>query len=536
MTYPAHILAALALLIWWGATLAVQSVLRVVTDGGIFPWLFALLLLVTVGAARRLTAQPFGLPLFGISSLYLLVFVISVWWFSGHWDLEWDAQAYHLPAIVSLMDGWNPVYEQHPLLWANYYPNGWWSLQASMVSLMQPLGASFESGRALTLLLLGAAISLIYTVIKLCIPSRIICFLITLVALCNPVVITQLTTHMVDGVMSMLALCMVATLTLALHTKAPLYYLACAAAIMLLINTKMSGVYWGATGCAIVLICYAMVQRRLPIKPAMVCMVAALFALVVVGFKPFVTNVRDQGMLVYPPIDTHLPNHYPEGVAGLSQPERLIYLLSTQSADSQERYFPWQLSMADWQHMPEYHLWREHFSAWFGLICLLSVIIAVTATLLKPANNVVVWTTSLLLLGSLLLFPENWHVRFVPFLWLLPVILSLNVSTHKRFQYSVVLFILLPMIIIGGYRLYGSSHHAIYESHAMQHYIDSISQPIGITRPAEEKEAKIFSYHTWEQRFKQQGITYDVLDIHQCLSLYDHEFTSRTLAGIRLCY
>ncbi|GEM_PF-4272047 len=159
-------------ILWFGSYLGLLSIYRFIATSGLSVAIAGLALLLALWFMRHLIswiAALYGLAIIGCCVLLMIPL-------DYFWDGEWDSAAFHLPAILALMDGWNPTEEARDIIWLNTYPNGWWTLSATAATLLGHLGLSAESARIMNYLLplitLGLALG--FADIAINIPSNVI--------------------------------------------------------------------------------------------------------------------------------------------------------------------------------------------------------------------------------------------------------------------------------------------------------------------------------------------------------------------------
>ncbi len=190
-----------------------------------------------------------------------------------------------MPAILELSGGWNPLVGESVVRAANFYPHGLWLLQQTTGDLF----GSFEVTKIVHALLAVIALSSLLSWLAVetgralgILPIALI-YLIVL----NPVVSAQALTFYVDGPVYLLSMIFLAELFLAYRTNHRRHDFAAVAAGVLLIGTKLSGLYYA--GLIAFLFC-AFVVRRWPGLRRWTASTTsvALIGVFVVGFHPFV--------------------------------------------------------------------------------------------------------------------------------------------------------------------------------------------------------------------------------------------------------
>lgn len=406
---------------WFSGYLGLLAIYRFITVSGLSLTVAAISLLLALWLTRPLLswlAACYGLAIIA----FCVMLMIPLDYF---WDAEWDSAAFHLPAISELMRGWNPTRESQDIIWLSTYPNGWWTLQATAATLLASFGLSVESARIMNYLLLPITLGLVLAAVRaLTNKLSFSVWLLILAAIAHPIVMTQSHTHMMDGSLYLLCICLMASLTLWFMQPSRMHAGQVASCIILLISIKMSGVYFAAVICAIMLVGWMIAQRRLPIKQSIFCLIIAIFVMSVVCYRPFITNLLDYSAIVYPPPSSHI--FVVEDIRLIPAPLRFVALIAGHHAagtlNALVWKYPWEFRLSDFIHMSFPSVSYGGFGAAFPLICSLALLVAVASirplTRYKQALIVAIG----LLLISFAVFSGNWLARYLPLVWLLPVL------------------------------------------------------------------------------------------------------------------
>ena len=140
------------------------------------------------------------------AALLCLLAGLGTFWI---YDTGWDSQAYHLPAILALADGWSPLSGADEAVspWAGWYPKAAWVLAAQLYLLLGELELfritapilAVEAGLVFVLVLRASGVA-----------GRVPALALALLGAANPVVLAQALTHYVDGMLAALLLALVA--------------------------------------------------------------------------------------------------------------------------------------------------------------------------------------------------------------------------------------------------------------------------------------------------------------------------------------
>ncbi|WP_461369259.1 hypothetical protein [Candidatus Darwinibacter acetoxidans] len=453
--------------------LALDVILRRVAElTGYAPNPGACLAFAVVAAAIYVTVSAGQHLRWKIGAIALLITVIAILaaiGFRQFPDHGFDAQSYHLPSVLRLMNGWKPMVEATDLTLSNYYPSGMWTILAGFDAIF-----GFESGRALGLILMIAAFSALWTVLLradiTAVQRTIICALLV----GNPVALSQFFTSLVDGALYQMVLIFICSLILMLERRDLFVALLATAALILVINTKLTGLFFAATAIAIwagVIIFRYTRRGTLPkylwwqIKWLTLAIVLSVGF---VGWRPYATNLLEYHRFVYPPPDElgYNPSTGNQIPHNLRTSGRIAKLGALFFARTNMHGGPIEFKVPGTFNGNELHMASDTRNGGFGPFFGVATILAIAAlalaafhyrTVSLPNDPYFVVLLFLTALGTAAtaVFPEPWWARFVPFAWLMPlggVWLAelLRPSPYIRAcMTSVVVLSLLNMLIAG---------------------------------------------------------------------------------------
>ena len=403
---PALYLLADALVRWMGATPPLR--LEALSAAALY-----------VASLRffPLDRKPVSWPILGAS-----IAVVAILWGSSAclYDTSWDGTSYHLPALLALAEGWNPIMSAAPVEPADLNPNGIWSIRAALFLLLH----SVEGAKAFNGVLAFAAFLTLLPALSWILghPLR----RLELAAVCalaaNPVAMAQLFTFYVDGAFYEAGLILLAALLLvgSPHRRAALGL--AGASIILLAGAKLTAAYFGLALPALAIIA---TWRRIPSRGVVVAVVLGAFAVgtLAVGFRPYVTSFRDYGAR---PLRQDADDR-PPALAAFSPPEMLFWgVLGRTAAYGDETTLKSPLSMTRHElrvmGSPDPRI--GGFGPFFALEVLASAFLLIMATAQGRGRALVHAAPFWLGIGLVAIcavFPEPWWARLIPFLWAAPL-------------------------------------------------------------------------------------------------------------------
>lgn len=404
-------------------------------------------------------------------ALFIAVLVLLLLTAVSVIDFSCDGQGYHGTAIYQLLDGWNPIYQpgrtdapQSILGDAIvHYPKGSWYSAAALCTLV----GKAEAGKATTMLFIAAAFFLaLYATLRY---SRLglarSLILSALVAL-NPISLNQCLTYYVDGQVGALFTILVLSSCLLLRERGPLNIALIAFTILILINVKHTALVYGVVfGAAFALaLC---VLKEIKALPSLAKAYALGFLLgLIVGYNPYVTNIRETGSPLYPftftPTKGNPKGNLQENLEVHQMPVtfrdrnrvdvlmRSIFGRCNNDYDwGTETFTGGPLKIPFTVGADEIACFKTvdtRVSGWGPLTSgiLLASLIGFFLRKEPPPRMFVVLVVCIL--ATILAVPHTWNARYVPQLWLLPVMtVAVWWIGHSRRQHFAAAFLVILM-------------------------------------------------------------------------------------------
>ncbi len=366
-------------------------------------------------------------PALGAFGLVLAVLVMGIYLAGRFYDMSYDGQCYHQSAILSLHDGWNPLWEPY-LPGHGYpvqnYPKASWYLAASVQALL----GSVELGKAFNYLFPAAtAVALFQFLGRLGNAPFLRRVLVSLIGAATPTVLCQLNTFYLDGnLVSLLTLVLVFCLEYYLFAdKSQLALILLSS--LLLINYKYTGlVYLGVFQIAFWL---ALLWQKRPLHWAYFryCASGALLGALVLGYNPYVLNTIYFGSPVHPmPGENVARFQAPPDFIAKNRVEKLVWsLFARTSADMKSMpviKVPFTVSAYEFEHLGTASVRYGGMGPLYGGVLILLPLAAFLAWRgARPWAKAGLALTGLILTSALTI-PETWFSRFVPQIWLFALI------------------------------------------------------------------------------------------------------------------
>lgn len=432
------------MIIIWAFTVVSLSAGLLWLDVSLTGWVFWTGLAVALAVGRQL-APTAGLwrPAAGVLITATLVGGGVLEWM---YDLSGDGQQYHLPAILALADGWNPFHQPGLEAWRpefasgvttgiyiEHYAKGAWLLGAATYrgtglleaakvwSLLYPIAVALAARAALGRLGLAPAWS----------------WALALAVAANPVVLYQLTSFYVDGQLaSLFSLLLLFSACYLWHGGRTALLLA-AMSLALLINIKFTGLVYGvALSAGLCLMAWIARLSRLR-DYTLACAAAGLFALLVIGWQPYVTNTVHKGHPFYPAVGREDGQNVqwrsaPPAFLAQNRAEKLVRSLYARSSGSRalpQWKIPFSVDRGELFAFFTTDARYGGFGPWFGGVLAASLLLGLFAC--SRRSTIIVFGVAGWIVLTSLINPEAWWARLSPQIWLIAP-LALLVAARSR--------------------------------------------------------------------------------------------------------
>ena len=377
------------------------------------------------GGLVRWSLQPSlrGLlaALLSVGLLGLLAILVA----SGVRDISFEGQAIHFPSALEIADGLNPLTTGY---FSAVYPNGLWTLQGLFISLTPWLDAGLEAGKAPAGLLAVASIPLIAVALRSLrgawTPAVVVA---SVLVQANPVMLLQLTSFELDGVVYSLVVTAVAGAILlpTCHRRTGL--VALCGAILLLVNTKITGLYWAGLIAPAVLLQAGLDQRTLPVRLMVLLSSVFAIALLIVGWRPYVTVLLGTGEIFGATTEVVLGAANLRDAGPLLRMAFLLFGKSSNPVGAEQAHLKWPGELSSDEFVSLFDIRNGGFGPWFGLQTMGTLLVGGIA-LWRTRRSVCqgqAWIgpfwTAIVFMASLF-FPISWWARLVSPFWLVAVL------------------------------------------------------------------------------------------------------------------
>jgi hypothetical protein len=367
-------------------------------------------------------------------------------------DRSWDGLAYHQEAILRLAHGWNPLFEDSDLygvgngLFLNHYPKHPWIAGAAAL-----LSTGYvETGKLFNVtLMIAAGVQVVSVLLRLTALSVPTIVSVGMLAALNPVTISQSMTFYVDGAVASVLTVLIAGLIVSI--AAPRWRSLCVAllAACVAINMKFTAVAYTAVLMSLAAcIAWRYHGLRSGSWMAAAAVAAGVVGVLVLGYSPYVRNLREKGDLFYPVSAT--PETIGLGATGGNRPTNLEhkdrfsrFLISAFSRSEIVRppretrlKFPLWIGRDERRGIYGADLEAGGFGPLYGALLLVAGAGAL-ALVVHPSTRRIGGLMMLIaacLMTSVFVHTETWWARYVPQAWLVPVLAAIPALAASRWS------------------------------------------------------------------------------------------------------
>lgn len=352
------------------------------------------------------------------------------------YDSSWDGQTYQAEGLLAIADGWNPYRElvspssvfSH---WQVFHAKGAWLAQGSIVAVT----GHPEAGKVLNFMLAAASYALaLPALFRIGVRQRpMILFGAALIAL-NPVVVSQIFTYYVDGLLASALAITVCLLILFDEQPNWITGLPLVMTSLLVMSVKLHGAIY-LTIIAFGFAAWYWTTRRRGSQVLLACGLIVYLIGISLNANPFVSHYGHRLVETGSPfnrddlVSLNIYSNTPEAFRDRSWPEKFLGSLFSRYDYGRrvELKIPLTLSADEigWMFDARVSGFGPFFSG--GLIfTLIGFAAAIRRHTVPPHLWVILAVTGLSVLSS----PEAWWARYVPQFWLIIVLLALLPLRH----------------------------------------------------------------------------------------------------------
>lgn len=396
------------------------------------PWIFPTACVVSVLGGHvwlcKRAASP-GRALLRYYIVMSLLLFTAIFTAACIYDNSSDGNLYHQGTVIALLGGWNPFAgsEGIEVLWIKHYAKGIETIAATIVACTGRL----ESGKAVNLLLALSTLLFTAAFMRREFPalSRIKVLWLALVMAMCPIVLRQLYVYYVDY--AMYCFLLLTVLSLVQIYRQPTDYMAWSILVMVVLmapTVKFTVAFYEYVALAVAVVWFFCVRRkRLAGRLAVLSVLLLLVGMCGLGYHPYVTNTAGWGNPFYPLIGSSvdiMSSNTPQLYEGSGRIVNFIKSLFY-TYDGAAVWIPGVTDSLN-DYVIAFDRRIAGFGPFFVYILVGSVVLFVLCRkqLLPEKARPMAILAVLLFLGCFF-FEQAWWMRYVPFLWAVPVVLLL---------------------------------------------------------------------------------------------------------------
>ncbi len=451
-------------------------------------------------------------------------------------DFSWDGQAYHLPSILALENGWNAYWSPPTeLMWTELYPRGYWILNAIYGGVF----GNIEIGKIVNFLFLTCAI-LIYSGLKNKKTGSFMQYLCYLGLFLSNVV-SQYLTNYVDISIYILFVIAVSMTVLSQHRMVNwMNIISYAALVIITVNIKISGLFFGF----LMMILYLLVLWRQEgsiircLKPyGLLGGSIVLIGLFLIGWQPFVTNVQVYGGLAGPDPKVTLFTTAPSNLRDDNRLDNIAYSLfgvyrNTEPGEFAQLKPPFTFDMSEFDTNPTDPRSGGH-GPLFGSVLILALALRLTVGFIYRLKLNRLDGAILIIFVACYAMPGSWWARYYPIISVLPSLLMIRALDANRRWIGAVSVGLIGILAINFIPTILQSRITINHAHYIRAEMEKLKkQNISLVIFRQDKQADIYNGTPiiWSYRLALWGISSRLTT-----NLTDCRETVLEIAATRLC-
>ncbi|WNN76876.1 hypothetical protein RKS58_03295 [Lysinibacillus capsici] len=442
------------------------------------------------------------------------------------YDFSYDGQAYHQEALIHMKDNWNPLYEQLTTgtaqdLWINHYAKGIWYLG----TIIYELTGNIESAKAFNFVLLISTFLILVGYLQTKLNNVGLVIVVSSLMVLSPVVTNQIFTNYNDFFIVLLIINLIVGYLNYYETPNYKILINIFISIILLVNIKFTALGYALilTGIPILLYIYNFYiakasrkekKQKILLLAFTICS-SFIVAIAFVGSSSYIKNTITKGHPFYPlagegKVDIITVNS-PAGLSDLNRIEKMYVSIFSETYNGLEEEpktkFPLSVSKEEIFYSKATDTRIGGFGPLFGLIVILTLCLSLIyyRKIDKEQGYVFLILVAVIMI-SIMINPEPWWARYVPQLWIIPLLFVLLIVINKiksYVAYAILLVYMLNILIIG-YATMGD----LYNSQmAMEDQLESLKAYSNEAIPIE-----FGVYEANRARLEEYGINFKKVD------------------------
>lgn len=389
-----------------------------------------------------------------IPSILSIIFIgAALFYIAKTYDVSWDGQWYHQDAIIKLTQGWNPVYSHsNPSiiisdsdLWIHHYPQASWIVKAGIFKLT----GSIQSSKAITILLSFSCLILAYTILKKVFNFNSIASIIFSIGIAlNPVTYSQFFSFYVDGESAMMLSIYLLLIVYNLKHPSKLIYVALLLVFIYTVNIKFTNLVYLTIFNLFYFIWLYFNAKEIRLKVFKLFTVGYILGVFVLGYSSYTRNILEKGHPLYPIMgkdnygDLVANIHASANFTGKNRFQNLIsssfaYPVYSRSPDSSKFRKPFTEVNYDKFYRTDSEM--SGFGArWSEILIFTTLLFLISLFYFKNTQFKYYLLSIGIVLLSVFINEQCYMARYVPQLWLIPLIISIYLYTKGNIIFKLM--------------------------------------------------------------------------------------------------
>ena len=417
-----------------------------------------------------------------LSIIFLLIVTILPLISTKYYDLSIDGNNYHKTAIGFIKNGWNPLYESardfqknnsnvvklsddsKTDIWIEHYPKASWIIAAVMYSLT----GSIEAGKCLAIILSIMLFIITYNILRKILDTKWTIIFTTLLVL-NPIVLVQLFTYYVDGIMGicfLIQLLLLFSINPTKKQKATIW-ISIISISAIFCNLKFTGLMCSGVIAAVFYFYWLIKYKDMKVFKNMTILFSIVYiiSIFIVGSNSYVKNTIDHMNPLYPLIGKDkidiVTTMQPKDYGKMNKLQKLGYSLFSKTENTtyyQKRptlKLPFRVyrTELDALYIPDAR--SGGFGPLFALSLILSIIVFIPMFIILIRKEkdklkyilipIITTVITMILLG------ESWWARYIPHFYYLVIgsfILSIYLLKYIRYKKLHIAFNIICLLVV----------------------------------------------------------------------------------------